>query len=453
MSIVKDAVVAQRTQAPRGDEPHVVIVAPQFPPSNLTAGHRTRLFARHLPTLGFRTTVLTVDPHYYEEPLDQELTRLVGADVQVLRTRALPVRPVRLIGDLGIRSFWFHYRAVARLAREERIDLIYIPIPPNYSALLGPLLKRRLGIPYVIDFIDPWVHPITEDEMKSWKARASHWLAQRLEPIAVGSADGITGVAEGYYAGVLERHPHLRAVPQAGIPYGADPDDHAYVQRTQRPSRVLNELHLSGSLVFAYAGAMLPRAVETLRILFEGCRRLRDHRPELAARLRLLFVGTGNKIGAGSTSVIAQLAAEAGISDLVREVGERQPYLEVLALLGSAQAVMVIGSTERHYTASKIFQAMHSQRPILALFHRESSAAEMLSQVPAVELITFGSDDELRSQGPAIAAAMERLLTSSPTDGAGREGALLDSYSSFHMTQRLAECFRRVLAGAPLKDS
>ncbi len=38
----------------------LVIVAPHFPASNLTAGHRTGLLLRHLPEFGQGPTVLTV---------------------------------------------------------------------------------------------------------------------------------------------------------------------------------------------------------------------------------------------------------------------------------------------------------------------------------------------------------------------------------------------------------
>src|SRR5947209_6424196 len=125
MAVLENTQPVHRGPASGAGERHVVIVAPQFPPSNLTAGHRTRLFAEHLPSLGYRTTVLTVDPAYYEEPLDEELTRLLRPEVRLVRTRALPIRPVRLIGDLGLRSFWFHYRALSRLIRREHVDLLY----------------------------------------------------------------------------------------------------------------------------------------------------------------------------------------------------------------------------------------------------------------------------------------------------------------------------------------
>lgn len=429
--------------------PHVVIVAPQFPPCNLTAVHRSRLFAQHLPECGFRTTVLTVAPRFYEDCLDWELAQLVSPQVRVLRTRALATRPLRLVGDIGIRSFWYHYHALRRLVRRERIDLLFLPIPPNYSCLLGPLLKRRYGIPYVIDYIDPWIYPITDQERTSWKARLSHWLARRLEPIAVERADGITGVAAGYYEAVLERHPHLRARPNAGIPYGCEPADQEFVERAQRRSRLLDRPVLASRLVFVYAGALLPRAIGTLRGLFAACDRLRTTQPELASRLHMLFVGTATS----SAGIVAPFAEKLNVSELVTEIPNRQPYLEILATLKQAHAVLILGSSERHYTASKIFQAMASRRPLLAMLHEESTAVEMLRGVSGVELITFRTDRDLEDRVPTVAEAIDRLLRLSPPTRFNRDAACHHQYSARKMTENLAVCFQQVLTHAALGNS
>src|SRR5437879_1490716 len=126
----------------------VAIVAPHFPPSNLAAVHRSRLFAMHLPKFGWQADVLSVAPQYYEEPLDPELEQLLPPSLKVVRTRALPTKPIRLVGDVGVRALWWHYRELGRLIRENSIDLVYLPIPPNYSSILGPLVQHRYGIRY-----------------------------------------------------------------------------------------------------------------------------------------------------------------------------------------------------------------------------------------------------------------------------------------------------------------
>jgi hypothetical protein len=49
---------------------------------------------------------------------------------------------------------------------------------------------------------------------------------------------------------------------------------------------------------------------------------------------------------------------------------------------------MAIGSTEQHYTASKIFQALLSKKPVLAIFHHESSAVSIMKECNASDLLS-----------------------------------------------------------------
>jgi hypothetical protein len=59
--------------------------------------------------------------------------------------------------------------------------------------LLGPSLKRDYGVAFVLDYQDPWVGewgrsvgPASEGR-PDFKSRASRWIAERLEPIALAS--------------------------------------------------------------------------------------------------------------------------------------------------------------------------------------------------------------------------------------------------------------------------
>lgn len=425
----------------------VVMVAPHFPPSNLTCVHRTRLFAGHLAKFGYEPTVLCVDPRYYEEPLEPALADLLPPSLPVIRTRALPIRPLRLFGDLGLRSFYFHYRAIAKLVAAGNVDLLFLPIPPNYSCLLGPLVWKSFRIPYVIDYIDPWVYPITDEEKKSWKARVSHWLARRLEPLALRHVGAITAVASGYYKEVLERHPHLRSLPNVGIPYGFEKSDHEAAVRKGEDSRLLLGSSLRGKKVLVYAGAILPRARGTVRTLFEACRALREQNPTVAAEIRLLFVGTGMSIGDAESGILGSMAAECGVGDMVEEIAERQPYLEVLSALHGAHAVLVLGSSERHYTASKIFQSVGSERPVLALLHEASTAAGILREMPGVELVLFSEQAPVETKKATIVEGLARVAAYAGS-AIPRPASRLDAYSAYRMTADLAACFDQVLKNA-----
>ena len=99
--------------AGRRDERRVALVSSHFAPSNLVGGHRARLWSRYLPEFGWEPIVVTGDPARYEERPDPDLERLVAPGLEVVHAPTLPTRPIRLVGDVGVRAFWGCYRALA----------------------------------------------------------------------------------------------------------------------------------------------------------------------------------------------------------------------------------------------------------------------------------------------------------------------------------------------------
>ena len=180
----------------------LALVSGHFPPSNLVGAQRARLWSRYLPQFGWEPIVVTGDPDLYEERPDPDLERLVAPGLRVIHAATLPTRPIRVVGDIGLRSFYGCYRAIAGLASRQEIDFVLVTIPSNYLALVGGLIHRRYGVPFGIDYQDPWVVP--GDDPPFTKAWGSRRLASLLEPRAVRSAALITGMAQGYVAGFAE---------------------------------------------------------------------------------------------------------------------------------------------------------------------------------------------------------------------------------------------------------
>jgi hypothetical protein len=81
----------------------VALVAAHFVPSNLAAVHRSRLWSLHLREFGWEPVIVTTHWDYYEEKSEFELMELVPPDLKIIRTRAFPTKPVRVVGDIGAR--------------------------------------------------------------------------------------------------------------------------------------------------------------------------------------------------------------------------------------------------------------------------------------------------------------------------------------------------------------
>ena len=386
----------------------VVIVAPHFFPSFLPAVHRARLWAYHLPEFGWRPIIVTTDPRYYECQIDEELNQLVPSDVPVIRTRALPTRPIRIIGNLGFRSMWWYYRAIRDLAARQKIDFVHITCDSFPASLIGPRIQRKLGIPYGIDYQDPWIRETPDRSTpftKPWLARR---LSKLLEPRAVRDARLITGINEHYFASMLARNPGVRErAVTAGMPFGSSPRDFEFLERNGRKPFLFDPS--DGKLHLIYAGALLPQSHGVLERLFEALKIvLRD--PRFADRLRVHFVGTGMREGDPTRGhTVTPYIEKWSLGGVVDEHPSRVSYLDVLNHLRLADGVLVIGSTEPHYSPSKIYQAALSRRPVLALLHRDSTAAPLLETSRAGSVVRFTA--ESLPAAAELAATLEAFLS------------------------------------------
>src|SRR6185295_19500892 len=95
----------------------------------------------------------------YEGRLDPRLLGMVPSDLNVVRSPAWRTGATRWfgVGDLGLRAFAGLHRTCSALLAREHFDVLFITVYPVYPALLGPILKRRFGIRFVLDYQDPWV--------------------------------------------------------------------------------------------------------------------------------------------------------------------------------------------------------------------------------------------------------------------------------------------------------
>ncbi len=418
----------------------VLMISPHFPPDTSAASHRVRLIAPHLPAAGWEPTVVTVDPRDLESRLDRGLASLVPDTLRVIRVRAWPPWVTRMVGvgDLGLRAYRALRRACTTLLEREHFDALFITIYPTYPALLGPPLKRRFGIPFVLDYQDPWVG--------AWgrvvgggtagapdvKSRATRWMAERLEPVALRAADGVTAVSSRTFEDALARVAEARPRRCETLPIGWDAADMTQAD----PDAAATFFDCRDGLVHCCAvGTVLPLAMATVQALLDAVARLRVSDPVRGARLRLHFIGTSNQTLGALAPRVLSLAAARGLSDVVREYPARIDYLEALGVLRAASVALVLGSTEPHYTSSRLFPALLSGRPVLAAVHEASSVADIMRRAGvASHLVTFGAD------GPgAVADLFDRALrhtVASPPVGASIEA--IGEYEASALAARLA---------------
>ena len=410
----------------------VLIIYPHFPPSNLAGTHRARLFAQHLPSFGWGPVILTVNEKFYEETNDDDLVKLLPTGLRVEKVNAF--KRIGPIGDIGLRGFFQLYKKANELIKKEHFDFLYIPIPSFYGAILGRLLHASTGIKYGIDYIDPWVHTFPGSE----KIFSRHWfstkLAKFLEPIAIKKVTLITGVAEGYYKSVLERNVHLFSQAITGaMPYGGEENDHAIAATLQKQPYLFKKDE--SKLQFVYAGAMLPKAYEPLEEIFKAIAINKNQ----FDKVEFHFIGTGKRANDPLSFNIKPLAEKYGLWNcVVFEYPKRISYFDVIVHLNAADAIFILGSTEPHYTPSKVYQAILAERPILAVLHEQSTASDILKESNAGIVITINELNitQLKESFPTALNAFKEFVRSYKKELVYKE--VFSDYSAFAVTQKLS---------------
>ncbi|PIY08624.1 MAG: hypothetical protein COZ18_11300 [Flexibacter sp. CG_4_10_14_3_um_filter_32_15] len=422
---------------------NIIIVAPHFIPSNLAAVHRTRLFAKYLPDFGWTPIVLSVDESYYEEELDENIHVLLSENLRVEKVKAFDTKPIRLIGDIGIRGYLFLKRRILEIIKNEKIDFLYLTIPSHYIALLGREIKKETGIPFGIDYIDPWVQPVWHKDHKFLNRHwVSHKLSSFLEPKAVKNVSLITGVAEGYYQDVLDRNPKLKGkIITAAMPYGGEEEDFEKAKEIKLKKPLFENKEDKIQLI--YAGAMLPKAFVVLE---KVCQILKE-KEDKYKNIEIHFIGSGTSPNDPNGFNIKPIAEEYGLwQTIIFEYPKRIPYLDVLVHLTNSDGVFIIGSTEAHYTPSKVYQGILAKKPVFAILHSASSAYQVIKETNAGMVISFDGEKDTEKIYTTFESEFDEYIKFLNTYNFKEVNTeSLEEYSAKKVTQTLVEALNKAI--------
>jgi len=252
-------------------------------------------------------------------------------------------------------------------------------------------------------------------------------------------------VSQGTLDGIRERIPSSAKLPHEVIPLGFEPADFDRLRSISASKPGFNSS--DGLVHLSYVGTLLPTGTETLRLLLTSLARARQRNPA-SQRLRLHFFGTSNQSTPDRLRVMP-VAVECGVEAVVSEAPARVDYLDALSILARSDAILLLGSAETHYTASKLGPALLSKRPLLALYNESSSVVSILAAAarsPSVRVVSYGQQILTESRIEEVACHLDALgrgPTYHPTDVDLKQAA---TFSAEHLSRRLAALFDRVAA-------
>jgi len=405
---------------------------------------------------GWEAEVIAVRAQDVEGVYDPLLLATVPATVPVHLVQAISPRLTRRVGlgSLVLRSKHAIKAAGNRLLSEKPFDLVYFSTTMFGTMTLGPYWRRRFGVPYMLDFQDPWLSDYYAQPGAPpppggrLRYGLSRFLSSRQEPLAVKDAAHIVSVSPKYPEVLRRRYPELRAEQCTVLPFGAPEKDFEAMER----EGVRQELYdpQDGRRHFVYVGRGGQDMAKSLRILFRALKAERAANPAAfgPGALRLHFVGTSYAPKGMAKETIAPVAREEGVADQVEEITGRIPYFQAMRLMRDADAIMVIGSDDSSYTASKIYPCVLARRPILGVFHEESSAAAILRGVRAGEVLGFRTADSPDDRVAEMRAILGRLAALPRQSEPPTDWQAFAPYTAREMTRRQCEAFDKAVAFA-----
>ena len=440
----RSEMIAQQTE-PAGRR-RVLIVSPHFPPINAPDMQRARMSLPYFREFGWEPSVLAVAGRHVEGILEPALVDTLPSDLDVTRVDAWSTSWTRKVGvgNLALRAFAQLASAGWRVIRSRRIDCVYFSTTMFPAMALGRIWKASLGTPFVLDIQDPWLstyHDEHPDVPRPPKYALAHTLDRILEPWTMRAVDGLTAVSSAYISTLRDRYPWIRDDRAITLPFGGSPLDLDRLAAFPAPNTIFDPG--DGQLHAVYVGRGGHDMAPALRILFTAFDRLRG-RDSRVRRLRLHFVGTDYAPSGLARETVSPVARECGVGDLVDERPLRVPYFEALQLLKDASLVLVIGSDDAQYTASKIYPCILARKPLLAVVHEASSVGPVLTRLRAGEVVRFSPSARPDAAIDACIEGLGRLfdtgLTPPPTDWAAFE-----PFTAREMTRRQCALFDQVV--------
>ena len=241
--------------------PTVLCIAYLFPPRAGVGVQRITKFVRYLPDFGWQPVVLTPEKPEGSFPIDPGYQDEIPESVRVYKTPSRePYHLYRSLGGkkrqdaadfrgvleggkrLGLmgrmysafqsaflipdpKIGWFGpaVRKAGEIIEQNKIDMIFSTSPEATDHVIARAIARESGIPWVMDFRDPWTTSLYAAKRPDW-ARVKE---EKLELSCLQEASAISVVQTRYRDEYFDKYPALKKESDKFhiLPNGFDPND------------------------------------------------------------------------------------------------------------------------------------------------------------------------------------------------------------------------------------
>lgn len=335
----------------------LLLVSYVFPPAPSPGAQRPGYMARYLPHFGWDVTVLTNTsgaPPFsarvvttggasggFEERLREKVSARVSDPNSLPRRLLRGIKETVLFPDATAPWISKALAAGTELLRTESFDAIFSTALPPSAHVVGWILSRRSGLPWVADYRDQWAGNYYMYRRPFYRQLLEEWLERGM----IRSASALTTISQPIAAQLRRLH---RRRDVTVIPNAYDPADWEGIPNLPPPRF---DLCFTGSM---YNGKRSPD------VLFQALAEMRAAEEAAAMQARVHFYGATNEN-------VQDRAAAHGLSLIVRQHG-MVPRAAAMRAQRNAAALLIFLSTDPTTISemgSKYLEYIGARRPII----------------------------------------------------------------------------------------
>lgn len=390
----------------------VLIITYYWPPSGGGGVQRWVKFVKYLRQTNWEPIVFT--PENPERPsIDSSLLKDIPPDIKVIKnniwepykiykrftgrkksdkiqtaflsenkstTGFLEKVSIWIRGNLFIpdaRKYWINpsVKKLTEFLKENPVEVIVTTGPPHSAHMIGLLLKRKIGIPWLADFRDPWTNIDYYKDLKLSK-RADK-IHHRLEKKVLENADEVTVISPGMAKEFNNIFPKKYSV----IPNGYDAEDIKNKKSSDSAKGKFSLAHI-GSLTKTRNPFNLWKAIKQLV----------DENPEFASDLEIHNIG---KLDIN----VADSLKNIGLNKYLRLTNYLSHDKVILEQQKATLLLLLINDTPnaKLILTGKIFEYLVSGTPIICIAPPDGDAAYVINETSCGSTYSFNEVDKLKS--------------------------------------------------------
>ena len=365
----------------------ILMVAFHYPPIQGSSGvHRTLSFSKYLAEHGWGTTVLTVNRAALPSYSDANES-MVPAGVKVLRAFALDTKrhltfKGKYPGGLAIPDSWVSWVAAATVRgllhiATQRPDVLYTTYPIASAHIIGYVLHRLTGVPWIADLRDPMAQDDYPHDARTWRA------FKAIEERIMAHASRVLFAAPSALKYYQARYPEAVSARGRVLENGYDEALFVDAERGFTPSS-------RTCIRLVHAGVLYPQERDPTAFL-QAVAEMRDQGLLREGEVEFILRGSGHEDLYRPRIAAAQLA---GLVKLEGAVGYREALVEML----DADALMLFQSAGCNFQIpAKVYEYFRARRPIVAFTDPGGDTGQVLAAAGVPWIAQLDSPSEIKA--------------------------------------------------------